>query len=242
MDYKLTFDDGSSAYLAHHGVLGMKWGVRNAETRLKYQSGNGGLVKPSSDGGQGQTRGAGYSSGKKRGGLSEGQKRALKTAAIGLGTAAALGGAVYVGRNKAMSKLLLRQATKEAQHRTDLRNSNLSIVRGVMQKRKNEEARNAFMRAKKAGLNPTSYEGYGFNKSKDYLINRAVKKDKAFTAQVRKLRDENRKVFDTKMRKLNRQTKIGKAVVNGLTVTGGAVAVGAGVGTARAYNSSSKKR
>lgn len=28
MDYKVTFEDGSSAYLQHYGVLGMKWGVR----------------------------------------------------------------------------------------------------------------------------------------------------------------------------------------------------------------------
>ena len=37
MEYKLTFADGSEAYLEHHGVKGMKWGVRNAETLAKYQ-------------------------------------------------------------------------------------------------------------------------------------------------------------------------------------------------------------
>jgi hypothetical protein len=39
MDYILTFEDGSDAYLSHHGVKGMKWGVRNAETKAKYSGG-----------------------------------------------------------------------------------------------------------------------------------------------------------------------------------------------------------
>ncbi len=44
MEYKFTFEDGSKAYLAHHGVKNMHWGVRNAETQRKYQTGNGGQV------------------------------------------------------------------------------------------------------------------------------------------------------------------------------------------------------
>jgi hypothetical protein len=52
MDYLISFDDGSSGYLSHHGVMGMKWGQRSAETQLKYQSGNGGQVKPGSGGGK----------------------------------------------------------------------------------------------------------------------------------------------------------------------------------------------
>ena len=42
MDILLTFEDGSNAYLEHHGIMGMKWGVRNAETQAKYAGGNGG--------------------------------------------------------------------------------------------------------------------------------------------------------------------------------------------------------
>lgn len=34
MDYKFTFQDGSEA-LMHYGVKGMKWGVRNADTRAR---------------------------------------------------------------------------------------------------------------------------------------------------------------------------------------------------------------
>lgn len=33
--YIVTFEDGSEAYLEHHGVKGMKWGVWNAETRAR---------------------------------------------------------------------------------------------------------------------------------------------------------------------------------------------------------------
>ncbi len=37
MEYKFTFTDGSEA-IAHYGVLGMKWGVQNAETLRRYQN------------------------------------------------------------------------------------------------------------------------------------------------------------------------------------------------------------
>lgn len=36
MNYIVTFDDGTSAYLEHHGTKGMKWGVHNEETKIKY--------------------------------------------------------------------------------------------------------------------------------------------------------------------------------------------------------------
>lgn len=41
MEYKLTFEDGSSGYLAHHGIRGMKWGVWNADTSARYKHLNG---------------------------------------------------------------------------------------------------------------------------------------------------------------------------------------------------------
>lgn len=36
MKYLVTFEDGSSRYLSHHGVKGMKWGVWNEETKERY--------------------------------------------------------------------------------------------------------------------------------------------------------------------------------------------------------------
>ena len=42
MEYTVSFADGSTAYLAHHGVKGMHWGVRNAETLARYAGGDSG--------------------------------------------------------------------------------------------------------------------------------------------------------------------------------------------------------
>ena len=42
MDYFVTFEDGSSAYLRHHGVKGMTWGIWSPTTARKYKQGNGG--------------------------------------------------------------------------------------------------------------------------------------------------------------------------------------------------------
>lgn len=36
MDYVVYLESGSSVFLEHSGVKGMKWGVRNAETQKRY--------------------------------------------------------------------------------------------------------------------------------------------------------------------------------------------------------------
>ena len=36
MDYLIRFEDGSEAYLSHHSIKGMRWGVRNEETKARY--------------------------------------------------------------------------------------------------------------------------------------------------------------------------------------------------------------
>lgn len=41
MEYLLTFDNGSQAMLEHSGVKGMKWGVWNAETKVRYSGDKG---------------------------------------------------------------------------------------------------------------------------------------------------------------------------------------------------------
>ena len=41
---ELRYNMRDSSYLEHYGVMGMKWGVRNAETLRKYE---GGGKKPS---------------------------------------------------------------------------------------------------------------------------------------------------------------------------------------------------
>lgn len=54
MNYLITFDDGSSAFLMHYGIRGMRWGRWNPETQARYRSmgklsGGGGYVKEEDD-------------------------------------------------------------------------------------------------------------------------------------------------------------------------------------------------
>lgn len=91
MNFHYNMDDGS--YLMHYGVLGMKWGVRNEETLRKY----------------------GKASTKRRKGLSDKQKLAIKVgvAAIGIGLAA-YGG--YKLSNKLAMKNVLDTGVKAVNH------------------------------------------------------------------------------------------------------------------------------
>ena len=93
MEYLLTFEDGSSAYLEHFGVKGMHWGVWNDETRARRMGGTGAVRKNETD------------ASAKRKGLTDKQKKMLKGAAIGLGTAAAIGGGVYLAKTAADRRL-----------------------------------------------------------------------------------------------------------------------------------------
>ena len=94
MEYTIIRSDE----LTHHGIKGQKWGVRRFQNedrtwteagKERYGSGNDG-DKKSSGGSAGSSK-----SGRK--GLTDGQKKALKTAAVVAGTAAVAGLAVYAG-------------------------------------------------------------------------------------------------------------------------------------------------
>ena len=85
-------------YLAHHGVKGMKWGVRRARNRI----------------------GSAYSNMQSRRANITPEQRArrrkmMKRAAIGVGTAAAVGGSLYLtktGQGRALSRRALRNANR----------------------------------------------------------------------------------------------------------------------------------
>ena len=51
MDYLITFEDGSTGYLAHYGVKGMKWGIWNEDTAKRYGSSGLGIDVASGGGG-----------------------------------------------------------------------------------------------------------------------------------------------------------------------------------------------
>lgn len=94
MEYYVTFSDGTSAYLEHFGVKGMHWGVWNAETRARRMGGGTGAKRKGSSGESSSTSSSGRH-------LTDKQKKMLKGAAIGIGTAAAIGGGVYLAKKAA---------------------------------------------------------------------------------------------------------------------------------------------
>ena len=107
-EYGLTFDDFTvgkenrfSKYipestLAHHGIKGQKWGVRRFqnEDRTLTEAGKERYGKDGSTGSTSSKDNSGSLKTEKKG-LTEGQKKALKTAAIIAGTAAVAGLAAY---------------------------------------------------------------------------------------------------------------------------------------------------
>lgn len=83
MPYKLTFEDGSSVYLEHHGVKGMHWGVWNDETRARRMGSHG---KPKAKNAE------------EKAFLSDRQKQNLKLGAAAVGGVLAVAGGVYLAK------------------------------------------------------------------------------------------------------------------------------------------------
>ena len=242
MEYLITFEDGSDGYLSHHGVLGMKWGVRNAETRARYAS-------------EGRAGSGGYSSGgASKGGLSKGQKRALKTAAIGLGTAAAIGGGVYLARTGGLKKLnTARKAAVKAaknEHSRIAKNARnaerKALTKESIAKEERDWARGKTMLSDKEYRHrtilqgneerssiPKSQKDWHYTPYREYVNTRM---------HGRRIVERSRTQTTKKINAANNAYKKGKRRVDILTGAGGIMAVGAGVGTGAAYNKASRNR
>lgn len=104
MPYKLTFEDGHSAYLEHFGIKGMHWGVWNDETRARRMGTSNKTSNHSRAVDDFKMGSADYQKRLTKIGYSDKQAKQIaksrewyKKAAIGALTIAAVGGAVALG-------------------------------------------------------------------------------------------------------------------------------------------------
>ena len=244
MNCHITFEDGSDGYLSHHGVLGMKWGVRNAETRARYAN-------------EGRGRSNGYSSGgsgSSRSGLTEKQKRILKGAAIGVGTAAAIGGGVYLARRGGLKQLntARKAAIKSAknEHSRIVKNARnaeqKALTKESIAKEERDWARGKTMLSDKEYRHRTILQGNEERSSipksqKDWHY--APYREYVNTRMHgRRIVERSRTQMTKKINAADNAYKQGKRRVDILTGAGGILAAGTGVGAGVAYNATAKKR
>lgn len=108
--YIVTLDTDSPEYLEHHGVLGMHWGIRNAETQRKYDGGQ--------DHSEARTDIANPTKGNRYQGefkpqLSEKQTKMLKRAAAGVAIGAGLAAGVAVGAKSGVLKSVAKNGARK---------------------------------------------------------------------------------------------------------------------------------
>lgn len=254
MEYYVTFADGSSAYLEHFGVKGMHWGVWNAETRARRMGGGTGAKRKGSSGESSSTSSSGRH-------LTDKQKKMLKGAAIGIGTAAAIGGGVYLARTGKLKQLnnakniAINKAKAEHEDRVKrVRND----LRGKMYDARLETAENPFSKGPNSWLNYRTHveearrEHTRHKLGKDEWANRpALRTYINSSIAVGRTLTNSRAMMNGKINVANKSYKKGKRAVDALTAAGGILAVGAGTGagvgyykksTSKTKRSSAKKR
>lgn len=192
--YIVTIDKDSPEYLEHFGVLGMHWGVRNAETQRKY---NGGqehseartdIAKP--------TEGHSYQ-GQFKPSLSKDQTKMLKRAAAGVAIGAGLAAGVAVGMKSGALKTVAKHGAKKLAESKHLQQKGQEFAKRVrtnaVKSVKTQEGRNELKRralTKKTDI--SAFTKHKKNVLQSRLVKALLKKQKpekpVETAAERKLR------------------------------------------------------
>lgn len=133
MEYHVTFEDGSDGYLAHHGVLGMHWGIRNSETERKYASGQDHSEARTDI--KSMTKGHAYQ-GRFKPSLSNDQVKMLKRAATGVAIGAGLAAGVVVGSKTGVLKTVAKHGAKKLANTRSLQNAGKNFVSKVRSSKK----------------------------------------------------------------------------------------------------------
>ena len=221
MDYILTFEDGSDAYLSHHGVKGMKWGVR----KNKYDQGANSPGR----------------------GLSDATKRKLKTAAIGVGAAAAVGGGVYLARKAGLGKANKSYAQTVTKAKKNLDSTRKGISSHMKAER--EKFANDWVRDVRSIGSNTNSRNANIHVAQSVRGLRSGNAKAHPSMKTAMEMDKHLQIYEGAKKRYASQIKNAKSTLNGrkrviniMTGVGAAGAIGAGTGAAYAYNRKSNKR